>query len=75
MPITTMSKERVIAKTIDCPFCGGEERGIHRTFAFSTPWAFQVRCLKCGALGPAKKILDNAIDAWNKRDRRYLEQM
>lgn len=54
-----------------CPFCGGEPEmrsynGIEKKY-------YYLSCIQCGARLEAKESTQEAIEAWNIRDFRYMD--
>jgi len=54
---------RIIPELLNCVFCEGEVVAVGRLAA--PPHQYQA-CCQCGACGPEKPTLEEAIAAWNK---------
>ena len=61
-----------MAKLKPCPFCGGKAviACLHKRFVrglreFVSP--VYVRCSVCGATSPVNWVVENSIEAWNRR--------
>lgn len=54
-----------------CPFaCKGKTVSVYDFQNYYTlPWRWRVKCDKCGAEGPIADSKQQAIDAWNRRDK------
>ena len=50
-----------------CPFCGGEAHLDFRTFLFSQPFDFFVKCAGCGIHTHDYVDKNKAITVWNRR--------
>jgi hypothetical protein len=65
---------------IECPFCHNKYSprlyGWHERLEESgkVEHRYAVRCLNCGARGPRKEYGHLAIEAWNNRERSWLEK-
>lgn len=55
----------ITPKMRPCPFCGGRELRIARP----GPASAAVWCRTCGTYGPARQTADDALTAWNYRQK------
>ena len=56
-------------KPCKCPFCGDIERLIIEKATGGWPDDYYVHCFGCGAFGPSGNTEQQAIDAWNRREK------
>jgi len=60
-----------------CPFCGGSEKFPARPIKLSVPWAkttYTVECDNCQATCGYEDTEQDAIDRWNDRTVKSMEE-
>lgn len=58
-----------------CPFCGSTKDAASRAMHTNKGILYVVVCHNCGARGPGRETLHDAIDAWTMRYSNILDKL
>ncbi len=64
-----MSKEKEVIKLEPCPFCGGEADTNELMTQPKRQYYLSCMSVGCGAEGPMRYSLEEAVEAWNRRPK------